>query len=270
MSDKENINKEELDSRFNVDLLKLKCKNCNIEISSSKLEIPKDYNKDDDFIKIDKYYLKFILIGKDQKLSSDKSFVYNSIRCMNCKMKLGKLLILGNEITKKDLQKCILKKINLLIENEKNIISNNFLKHKEKTEQFLKSNKYKSELLKHIQLIIKDYNQLCDDCIEELNSFIKIQDYFIDNGLKFEDYILKIFNKIENDNFDFIDKFLEILKKEKKEQKDEQNQNVIETEKNKMKESNECYIETRKEGNNLKRKSKKSYINNKKKKSKNY
>ncbi len=37
-----------------------------------------------------------------------------------------------------------------------------------------------------------------------------------------------------------------------------------------MKESNEGYNETHKEGNNIKRKSKKSYINNKKKKSKNY
>ena len=78
MSNKANINKDELDSQFpNIGLLKLKCKNCNIEISSSKLEIPKDYKKDDDIIKIDKIYLKFILIGKEQKLSSDKTFVYS-------------------------------------------------------------------------------------------------------------------------------------------------------------------------------------------------
>ncbi len=275
MSNKADINKDELESQFpNIGLLKLKCKNCNIEISSSKLEIPKDYKKDDDIIKIDKIYLKFILIGKEQKLSSDKTFVYSSIRCMNCKMKLGKLLILGNEKVRIDLQKCILKKNKLIIENENNFNNNNFKKEKEKTEKFLKSNKYKYELLNHIKLIIKDYNKLCDDCIEELNSFIKIQDYFIENGLKFEDYILKMFDKIENGNYDFIEKFLEIIKNKKKKKNDDKNDNIIEKEvsfeKNKNNENNEFDIEKQKEGNNLKRKSKKNYVNNKKKKSKNY
>ena len=247
MSNKANINKDELDSQFpNIGLLKLKCKNCNIEISSSKLEIPKDYKKDDDIIKIDKIYLKFILIGKEQKLSSDKTFVYSSIRCMNCKMKLGKLLILGNEKVRIDLQKCILKKNKLIIENENNFNNNNFKKEKEKTEKFLKSNKYKYELLNHIKLIIKDYNKLCDDCIEELNSFIKIQDYFIENGLKFEDYILKMFDKIENGNYDFIEKFLKIKKKKKKKKNDDKNDNIIEKEvsfeKNKNNENNEFDI----------------------------
>lgn len=116
MSNNGNSNKENFDSQFpHIDFLKLKCKNCNIEISSSKLEVPIDYKKDDDIIKIDKNYLKFILIGKEQKLSSDKTFVYCSIRCMNCQIKLGKLVILGNEITKIDLQKCILKKKNLYL-----------------------------------------------------------------------------------------------------------------------------------------------------------
>jgi hypothetical protein len=274
MSNNGNSNKENFDSQFpHIDFLKLKCKNCNIEISSSKLEVPIDYKKDDDIIKIDKNYLKFILIGKEQKLSSDKTFVYCSIRCMNCQIKLGKLVILGNEITKIDLQKCILKKKKLIFEYENNSINNNFLKQKEKTEKFFQSHKYKYELLNHIKLIIKDNNKLCDDCIEELNSFIKIQDYFIENGLKFEDYILKIFDKIENEKFDFIEKFLEILKKEKKEKNDEKKE-IIENdnniEKNKNNENNQFNIEKQKEGNNLKRKSKKKYVDNKKKKSKNY
>jgi hypothetical protein len=274
MSNNGNSNKENFDSQFpHIDFLKLKCKNCNIEISSSKLEVPIDYKKDDDIIKIDKNYLKFILIGKEQKLSSDKTFVYCSIRCMNCQIKLGKLVILGNEITKIDLQKCILKKKKLIFEYENNSINNNFLKQKEKTEKFFQSHKYKYELLNHIKLIIKDNNKLCDDCIEELNSFIKIQDYFIENGLKFEDYILKIFDKIENEKFDFIEKFLEILKKEKKEKNDEKKE-IIENdnniEKNKNNENNQFNIEKQKEGNNLKRKSKKNYVDNKKKKSKNY
>ena len=193
---------------------------------------------------------------------------------MNCKMKLGKLLILGNEKVRIDLQKCILKKNKLIIENENNFNNNNFKKEKEKTEKFLKSNKYKYELLNHIKLIIKDNNKLCDDCIEELNSFIKIQDYFIENGLKFEDYILKMFDKIENGNYDFIEKFLEIIKNKKKKKNDDKNDNIIEKEvsfeKNKNNENNEFDIEKQKEGNNLKRKSKKNYVNNKKKKSKNY
>ena len=268
MSNNGNSNKENFDSQFpHIDFLKLKCKNCNIEISSSKLEVPIDYKKDDDIIKIDKNYLKFILIGKEQKLSSDKTFVYCSIRCMNCQIKLGKLVILGNEITKIDLQKCILKKTKLIFEYENNSINNNFLKQKEKTEKFFQSHKYKYELLNHIKLIIKDNNKLCDDCIEELNSFIKIQDYFIENGLKFEDYILKIFDKIENEKFDFIEKFLEILKKEKKE-KNEEKKEIIENdnniEKNKNNENNQFNIEKQKEGNNLKRKSKKNYVDNKK------
>jgi len=274
MSNNGNSNKENFDSQFpHIDFLKLKCKNCNIEISSSKLEVPIDYKKDDDIIKIDKNYLKFILIGKEQKLSSDKTFVYCSIRCMNCQIKLGKLVILGNEITKIDLQKCILKKKKLIFEYENNSINNNFLKQKEKTEKFFQSHKYKYELLNHIKLIIKDNNKLCDDCIEELNSFIKIQDYFIENGLKFEDYILKIFDKIENEKFDFIEKFLEILKKEKKEKNDEKKE-IIENdnniEKNKNNENNQFNIEKQKEGNNLKKKRKKNYVDNKKKKSKNY
>ena len=96
---------------------------------------------------------------------------------------------------------------------------------------------------------------------------MKIQDYFIENGLKFEDYILKIFDKIENEKFYFIEKYLEILKKEKKE-KNEEKKEIIENahniEKNKNNENNQFNIEIQKEGNNLKRKSKKNYVDNKK------
>ena len=270
MSNKENLKKEKFDSQISYfELLKIKCKNCGIEISSSKLQIPKDHKTDENTIKVDKNYLYCILLGKNQKLSSDKTFVYKIIKCMNCESKLGKLIILGNETTKSDLQKCILKIKNIIIETEKESLSNVMLKNIEQSDKFFKTNKYNEKFLDYIKLIINDCNKSCDDCIEELNYFVKIQDYFIKNGLEIEKYLLKIFDELEDGGLSFVKKFLEIIKKNKPEKdkgiKDKENISIKTniSDKNISKEKNV----NEKEQEQLKRKSTKRNINKKKKKS---
>ena len=68
-----------------VNIYKIKCKGCNIQISSSKLELLNEYKNENEIIKIDKNYLIFVLTGEKEKLSNDKTYVYRNIKCMNCK-----------------------------------------------------------------------------------------------------------------------------------------------------------------------------------------
>ena len=68
-----------------INIYKIKCKGCNIQISSCKLELLNEYKNGDEIMKIDKNYLMFILTGEKEKLSNDKTYVYRNIKCMNCK-----------------------------------------------------------------------------------------------------------------------------------------------------------------------------------------
>ena len=181
-----------------INIYKIKCKGCNIQISSSKLELLNEYKNGDELMKIDKNYLMFILTGEKEKLSNDKTYVYRNIKCMNCKKKLGKLIILGNDNKKLYIQKCIIKVSDITIEIEKEELNDNYLKIKEQTLNFYNSNKINKKLIEYSKKIFKNTDSICENCILELSSFVNLQDFFINNGKKIENYFLDLIEKANN------------------------------------------------------------------------
>ncbi len=181
-----------------INIYKIKCKGCNIQISSCKLELLNEYKNGDEIMKIDKNYLMFILTGEKEKLSNDKTYVYRNIKCMNCKKKLGKLITLGNENKILYIQKCIMKVNDIIIEIAKEEINDNYFKIKEQTLNFYNSKYINKKLIEYSKKLFKNTEIICEDCILELNSFVNLQDYFINNGKKIENYFLDLIEKANN------------------------------------------------------------------------
>ena len=245
MSSKKRIdNYKNKETKDFIDIYKIKCKGCNIQISSSKLELPNEYKKEDEIIKIDKNYLIFIITGEKEKLSNDKTYVYRNIKCMNCKKKLGKLIILGNENKILYIQKCIMKVNDIIIEIAKEEINDNYFKIKEQTLNFYNSKYINKKLIEYSKKLFKNTEIICEDCILELNSFVNLQDYFINNGKKIENYFLDLIENLKYNNcINDFEKFKTII-----------NKNIIEN-----------YKSDNNETNLKKRRSKSPNINTKKK-----
>ena len=228
MLNKENFKNDKDDEIQYLNILIIKCKYCGIQISTSKLELPLDYNNGDSFIKINKNNLVFISTGKKEKLSKDKSYVYSKVKCMNCRKKLGRLIILGDVNVQLDIQKCILKTENIIIEKEKERLNENYLIVKKQCQNFYNSNKINEKLMNYVKVIFDNTCKICEDCIEELNSFVNLQDYLINNGQKIEKYFLDLNDKIKNKyvNKKDIKQFLTIINKNNmKENKNNNNNN---------------------------------------------
>ncbi len=245
MSSKKRIdNYKNKETKDFIDIYKIKCKGCNIQISSSKLELPNEYKKEDEIIKIDKNYLIFIITGEKEKLSNDKTYVYRNIKCMNCKKKLGKLITLGNENKILYIQKCIMKVNDIIIEIAKEEINDNYFKIKEQTLNFYNSKYINKKLIEYSKKLFKNTEIICEDCILELNSFVNLQDYFINNGKKIENYFLDLIENLKYNNcINDFEKFKTII-----------NKNIIEN-----------YKSDNNETNLKKRRSKSPNINTKKK-----
>ena len=229
-----------------VNIYKIKCKGCNIQISSSKLELLNEYKNENEIIKIDKNYLIFVLTGEKEKLSNDKTYVYRNIKCMSCKKKLGKLIIFGNYNKISYIQKCIIKVSDIIIEREKEEINDNYLKIKEQTLNFYNSKRINQKLIEYSKKIFKTTETICENCILELSSFVTLQDYFINNGKRIENYFLGLIEMTKYNNcINEFEKFINII-----------NKKIIENSKNDENDKNLKKKRNKSPNNNVKKKTK--------------